>query len=192
VRDLPGNTALAAGQKVLIPSRALAELQRLLGSGNDETPVTLRLGEFEAAFDIGPTRLTTRLLQGDYPNYANLIPSGYPNRLIIGRDPILDAVRRVKLMVRDANTPVRIALRADGVELTVITPDLGQATEEVDAKYEGTEMTIAFNPNYLMEGVEAIEGDEVLLEALDATKPATLKATEASEYLYLLMPVRVA
>jgi DNA polymerase-3 subunit beta len=192
VRDLPGSTALAAGQKVLVPSRALAELQRLLGSGGDNAAITLRLGDFEAAFDIGPTRLTTRLLQGDYPNYANLIPAGYPNRLIIGREPLLDAVRRVKLMVRDANTPVRIALRAEGIELTVITPDLGQATEEVDAKYEGTEMTIAFNPNYLIDGVEAIEGDEVVLEALDGTKPATLRATEASEYLYLLMPVRVA
>ena len=68
----------------------------------------------------------------------------------------------------------------------------GQATEEVDAKYEGTEMTIAFNPTYLIDGVEAIEGDEVVLEALDGTKPATLRSTEASEYLYLLMPVRVA
>jgi DNA polymerase-3 subunit beta len=192
VRELPGSTVLAAGQKVLVPSRALAELQRLLGTGGDGAVITLRLGDYEASFDIGPTRLTTRLLQGDYPNYANLIPSGYSNRLTIGREPLLDAVRRVKLMVRDANTPVRVALRAEGIELTVITPDLGQATEEVDAKYEGSEMTIAFNPNYLIDGVEAIEGDEVVLEALDGTKPATLRATEASEYLYLLMPVRVA
>ena len=190
VRDLPGSTALAAGQKVLIPSRALAELQRLLGSGSGE--VVLRLGEYEAAFDLGPTRLTTRLLQGDYPNYAGLIPSRYPNRLTVGRDPLLDAVRRVKLMVRDATTPVRIALRNEGIELTVITPDLGQAIEDVDAKYEGAEMTIAFNPTYLIEGVEAIEGDEVLLEAQDGTKPATLRAIDGGDYLYLLMPVRVS
>jgi DNA polymerase-3 subunit beta len=192
VRELPGLTVLQVGQKVLVPSRALAELQRLLSGVGEGTVVTLRLGEYEAAFDIGPTRLTTRLLQGDYPNYSGLIPTRYANRLIIGREPLLDAVRRVKLMVRDANTPVRMALRAEGIELTVVTPDLGQATEEVDAKYEGSEMTIAFNPTYLIDGVEAIEGDEVALEAQDGTKPATLRATEGGEYLYLLMPVRVS
>jgi DNA polymerase III subunit beta len=190
VRDLPGSTVLAAGQKVLLPSRALAELQRLLSGGPEE--VSLRLGEFEAHFDIGPSRLTTRLLEGEYPPYAGLIPKGYPNRLIVGREALLDAVRRVRLMTRDATTPVRLSLRPDGVELTVITPDLGQATEDVDAKYEGTEFTIAFNPVYLAEGVEAIEGDEVALETQDAGKPATLRATESPDYLYLLMPVKVS
>jgi len=190
VRDLPGSSVLAAGQKVLLPSRSLAELQRLL-SGASEA-VSLRLGEFEAHFDIGPTRLTTRLLEGEYPNYAGLIPQGYPNRLVVGKEALLDAVRRVRLMTRDATTPVRLALRPDGVELTVITPDLGQATEDVDAKYEGTEFTIAFNPAYLAEGVEAVDGDEVALETQDAGKPATIRATEGPDYLYLLMPVKVS
>jgi DNA polymerase III subunit beta len=190
VRDLPGSAVLAAGQKVLLPSRALAEVQRLLSSGAEE--VSLRLGEFEAHFDVGPTRLTTRLLEGDYPPYAGLIPKGYPNRLIVGRDALLDAVRRVRLMTRDATTPVRLSLRPEGVELTVVTPDLGQATEDVDAKYEGAEFTIAFNPTYLSEGVEAVEGDEVVLEAQDAGKPATIRSTEGPDYLYLLMPVKVS
>ena len=190
VRDLPGSTILGAGQKVLLPSRALAEVQRLLSSGSEE--VSLRLGEFEAQFEVGPTRLTTRLLEGEYPNYTNLIPKGYPNRLVVGREPLLDAVRRVRLMTRDATTPVRLSLRADGVELTVITPDLGQATEDVDAKYEGTEMTIAFNPAYLADGVEAIEGDEIALESQDAAKPATIRAVEGPDYLYLIMPVKVS
>jgi DNA polymerase-3 subunit beta len=190
VRDLAGSAVLAAGQKVLLPSRALAELQRLLSGGAEA--VSLRLGEFEAHFDVGPTRLTTRLLEGDYPNYGNLIPKGYPNRLVVGKEAILDAVRRVRLMTRDATTPVRLSLRADGVELTVITPDLGQATEDVEAKYEGVEFTIAFNPAYLADGVEAADGDEVVLESQDAGKPATLRSTEGSDYLYLLMPVKVS
>jgi DNA polymerase-3 subunit beta len=112
--------------------------------------------------------------------------------LLVGRDALLDAVRRVKLLVRDPTTPVRIALRSDGIELTVITQDWGQATEEVDAKYEGSEMTVAFNPTYLIDGVEAVTSDEIRLETLDALKPATIKPTEGSDYLYLLMPVRVS
>jgi DNA polymerase-3 subunit beta len=190
VRELPGSTMLQAGQRVLIPSRALSELQRLLPPAG-EGQIGLRLGEFEATFDLGPTRLTTRLLQGDFPNHASLIQSHYPCRLVVGREPLADALKRVRLMVRDANTSVRISLRADGAELTVITPDLGQASEDVDAKYEGAEMTIAFNPTYLLEGLEAIDGDEVVLEAQDSTKAATLRGLEAPEYLYLVMPVRI-
>jgi DNA polymerase III subunit beta len=205
VRDLPGAGVLREGQKVLVPSRALAELQRLLGSaaGNNPTTtedngaksgpaVTLRLGEHDATFELGTVRLTTRLIEGEFPNYRQLIPSNYPNRLRVAKDPLLDAVRRVKLLVRDPTTPVRIALRADGIELTVITQDWGQATEDVDAKYEGAEMTVAFNPNYLIDGIEAITSEEVQLETLDALKPATLRPTEGSDYLYLLMPVRVS
>jgi DNA polymerase-3 subunit beta len=188
VRDLPGASVLREGQKVLIPSRALNELQRLVAEAPE---VTLRLGEHDATFEVGAVRLTTRLIEGEFPNYRQLIPASYPNRLIVGREALLDALRRVRLLVRDQTTPVRIALRPDGIQLTVVSAEIGQATEDVDAKYEGTEITVAFNPGYLIEGVEAITGDEVLLETLDALKPATLRSTEGGEYLYLLMPVRV-
>jgi DNA polymerase-3 subunit beta len=190
VRDLPGAGVLREGQRVLVPSRALAELQRLLGTSS--ASVTLRLGEHEAVFELGPVRLTTRLIEGEFPNYKQLIPASYPNRLVVGREPLLDAVKRVKLLVRDAMTPVRISLRPDGIQLTVITQDWGQATEDVDAKYEGAEMTVAFNPQYLIDGIEAITGDEIQLETVDALKPATIRPIEGSSYLYLLMPVRVS
>lgn len=190
VRDLPGAHVLREGQKVLVPSRALAELQRLLAAASE---VTLRLGQHDVSFEVGDVRLTTRLIEGEFPNYRQLIPASYPNRLIIGKDALLDAIKRVKLLARDQTTAVRLAMRADGVELTVTNPEEGKATEDVDAKYEGAEMTVAFNPAYLSDGVEAINGGEVLLETLDALKPATIRATEASgEYLYLLMPVRVS
>lgn len=190
VRDLRGVGILAEDQRVLVPSRALNELMRLLGSTGGD--VALRLGSHDATFDVGGVTLTTRLIEGEFPNYKALIPSAYPNRLIVGREALLDAVRRVKLLARDATTPVRIALRATGIELTVITTDWGTATEDVDAKYEGAEMTVAFNPNYLIEGVEAVAGDDIALETLDALKPATLRPTDGDEYLYLLMPVRVS
>lgn len=189
VRDLPGASVLREGQKVLVPSRALSELQRLLGG---EDHVTLRLGEHDATFEVGSVRLTTRLIEGEFPNYRQLIPASYPNRLTVGREALLDAVRRVKLLVRDATTPVRIALRPDGIELTVITQELGTATEDVDAKFEGSEMTVAFNPAYLIDGVEAITSDEVVLETIDALRPAVIRAIDGPDYLYLLMPVRVS
>ncbi|MEA2686138.1 MAG: polymerase subunit beta [Actinomycetota bacterium] len=193
LRDLPGTSLLAEGKQVLVPARALGELARVVGGA---TTVTLRLGADQATFEVGNTRLTTRLIEGEFPNYRQLIPSAYPNRLTVAKEPMIDAVRRVKLLAREA-TPVRLALRADGVQLTAITQDVGQAREDVDAKYEGTEMTVAFNPDFLLEGIEATPGDEVVLETLDALKPATLKPTAlnpdgGTDFLYLLMPVRVS
>jgi DNA polymerase-3 subunit beta len=188
LRDLPGTTLLSEGQHVLVPARALGELGRVLSGAQQ---VTLRLGADQASFEVRGVRVTTRLIEGDFPNYRQLVPSGYPNRLTVGKEPLLDAVRRVKLLAREA-TPIRLALRPDGVELTAVTHDVGQAREDIDAKYEGSEMVVAFNPEFLIDGVEATPGDEVLLETLDALKPATLRATEGTDFLYLLMPVRVS
>jgi len=133
VRDLRGVGVLAEGQRVLVPSRALNELMRLLGSASGE--VSLRLGAHDATFGVGDVLLTTRLIEGEFPNYRALIPASYPSRLIVGREALLDAVRRVKLLARDATTPVRIALRPTGIELSVITIYWGTATEVFDAKY---------------------------------------------------------
>ena len=198
MRDLPGTTLMAEGQHVLVPARALGEVGRVL-SGAEQ--VTLRLGHDQASFELRPeraqdrgstsVRFTTRLIEGEFPNYRQLVPSGYPNRLVVGKEPLLEAVRRVKLLAREA-TPMRLALRPDGLELTAVTHDVGQAREDLDAKYEGSEMVVAFNPEFLVDGVEATPGDEVVLETLDALKPATLKPTEGTDFLYLLMPVRVS
>ncbi|HWJ62771.1 MAG TPA: DNA polymerase III subunit beta [Acidimicrobiales bacterium] len=189
VRDLPGTSVLGEGQSVLVPSRALRELERLLGSAEE---VTLRLGEREAAFEVGDVRLTTRLIEGEFPNYRGLIPASHPNRLTVGREALVEAVKRVKLMARELNTPVRLAMSTDGLELVAITQDVGQAHEQLDASYEGTELTVAFNPEYLLSGVEVTPGDEIHLDTVDAQKPAVIRAGEAQEFLYLLMPVRVS
>ncbi|MCC6226940.1 MAG: DNA polymerase III subunit beta [Microthrixaceae bacterium] len=188
VRDLPGTSVLGEGQHVLIPSRALNELNRVL-AGSEE--VTLALGEHDARFSVGSVTLTTRLLEGEFPNYRGLIPSTQPNRLLVSRAALLDAVRRVRLLAREA-TPVRLTLSSDSLELLALTQDIGQASESVDAKYEGSELTVAFNPEYLLDGLEVTPGDEVSLETVDALKPALLRSTESADFLYLLMPVRVS
>jgi DNA polymerase-3 subunit beta len=178
---------LAEGQKVLLPSRALAELTRLL-AGADE--LTLRLGERDASFEVGRARLTTRVIEGEFPNYRSLIPASHPNRLRVGRSDFLDAVRRVRLLARES-TPVRLVMRPDGLDLTAITQDVGQAHETLDAHYEGAELTVAFNPEYLLDGLEVTQADEVTLDTLDARNPAVLRGS-SDDFLYLLMPVRVS
>jgi DNA polymerase III subunit beta len=189
VRDLPGQTVLAEGQSVLVPSRALNDLTKVLGGVGE---LTVRLGERDAGFEAGDVRLTTMLIEGDFPNYRGLIPSSAPpNRLIVSREGLLEGLRRVKLLAREA-TPVRLAMSPEGLDLVAVTQDVGQAHESLDAKYEGTELTVAFNPDYLLQGVEVLEGDEVLIETVDSLKPALVRSPEHDDFLYLLMPVRVS
>ena len=187
VRDLPENTVLASGQKVLIPGRALSELQRVMG---DAEELVVRLGDREATFEAGGTRLSTRLIEGEFPNYRNLLPSSYPNLLTVGKAAMLEAIRRVKILAQDS-TPVRLTLGGETVQLTAITQDVGNAVEEIDASYDGTEMTVAFNPDYLSAGIDAIDSDDVTLATMDPMKPAVLRGVGRDDYLYLLMPVRV-
>ena len=104
---------------------------------------------------------------------------------------MLEAVRRVRLMARES-TPIRLAQKGDGLELLAITQDVGQAHESIDASYEGSELTVAFNPEYLIDGLEVTVEDEVVLETLDARNPAVLRGVGSTDFLYLLMPVRVS
>jgi DNA polymerase III subunit beta len=201
-RDLNGTGPLPEGtDQILIPARALTELQRLLPSGAKDgakdkddgaADVGFSVSDLDATFTASGVRLMTRLLDGKFPDYRQLIPPGYPNQLRVGKESLLDALRRVRLLVRDNTTPVRLSMRAGGVELTVVSQEVGHASEDVDADYEGEELTVAFNPSYLIDGVEAVLGDEVVLETLDATKPATVRAPDHGDYRYLLMPVRVS
>lgn len=188
VRDLPPTSILEAGQKVIVPGRALRELERLL----DDDELHIRLGEREVVFEVGPVRLTSRLIEGDPYDYRKLLPPSYPNRLTVGRDALLEALRRVKIVAQTQEaTPVRLELGGESMRITAITQDVGNASEELDATFDGTEMTVAFNPDYLAQGVDAVHGDEVVLSILDPMKPAILRGAGHEDYLYLLMPVRV-
>ncbi len=187
VRDLADHQVLGADQKVLVPGRALNELQRLVGGGEE---LTMRLGDRDATFEVGGTLLSTRLIEGEFPNYRQLIPTSHPNTLTVEREPLLEAVRRVKILAKDA-TPVRLQMGGDTLRLTAITQDVGNASEELDATYEGTELTVAFNPEYFAAGVEACASDAITLSTLDSLKPAVVRGVGDDAYLYLLMPVRV-
>lgn len=188
VRDLPGTSVLSGDESVLVPSRALAELNRVFG---DNEEVTLRLGERDASFEVGGTQVVTRLIEGEFPNYRGLIPDTYPNELTVNRSELLEAVRRVRLMAQEA-TPIRLNMQPNGLELVAVTQDVGQAQEAMDASYDGDELTVAFNPDYLIDGIEVTPGEEITLQTVDPLKPAVMRGADSEDFLYLLMPVRVS
>jgi DNA polymerase-3 subunit beta len=189
VRDLKGVNMLSEGQRVLVAAKGLSEVQRLAGDG--EIEVVLR--ERDVVFRTSRAEVTARLIEGEFPNYEQLIPSGYPNRLIVARTALLEALDRVQIVGQNRdNAAVRLTMSSNGLELSMSAQDVGSAHESVDAKFEGTELTVAFNPVFLHDGVDAVDTDDVVLETIDPLKPATLHAADNGEFLYLLMPVRTS
>ncbi len=187
MRDLQGSFTLGDQQKVLVPSRALYELQRLI---SDTDEVTLKLAKQYAQFEVASVRLTTRLIPGDFPNYSGLIPDDLSNRLTVDREQMLEVVKRVRILAQES-LPVRLEMTSEGLKVLATTQDVGRASESMSANYEGEDLTVAFNPSYLIDGLEAVTGDEVILSTVNASKPALLQSVNGDGLLYLLMPVRV-
>jgi DNA polymerase-3 subunit beta len=186
VRDL---VATSAGEaKAIVPERALSEAGRAAQT-MEKGDVEVFVDESQVSFQVGPLMLTSRLIEGEFPNYRQLLPEQYESRLTVSRQQLIDAVRRVGLLARDTS-PVRLEFNALGVKLSSSSPDLGQAVEAVEARYEGEDITAAFNPTYLADGLAAASGESVRLEVRDGLKPGIVRG-ESDEFTYLVMPVRL-
>ena len=182
LRDLPG---IAPGATALVPYRALREIGRTIA----DAKIGVQLDGRQAAFSSGRGRLTARLIEATFPNYHQLLPDAYPNRLSVRKAALLEAVGRAALVAED-HIPVRLSLSEGGVELSVTRQEVGEETEHIEADYSGEEMTIAFNTRYLTDGVSAVAGEEVVLETIDPLKPGMLSGG-SDGFQYLLMPVRL-
>jgi len=158
-------------------------------ANEEKGEVELCVDASRVSFRVGRLSLTSRLIEGEFPNYRQLLPEAYESRLTVSKQQLLDAVRRVGLLARDAS-PVRMEFNALGVRLSSSSPDLGQAVEAVEARYEGDDITAAFNPNYLADGLAAVGGESVRLEVRDGLKPGIVRG-ETEEFTYLVMPVRL-
>ena len=188
IRDLP---ATGDGEaKALVPERALSEAGRAAGA-LEKGEVEIRLEESQATFQIGGLTLTTRLIEGEFPAYRQLLPEEYDNKLEVPRTTLLEAVKRVGLLARD-NSPIRLEFNAlGGVRLSSSSPDLGGSVEAVEASYTGEELTVAFNPQYLSDGLSVTTGERATLEVRDGLKPAVVRGEGSSGFTYLVMPVRL-
>ncbi len=172
----------------LVPARGLRELPKTIGASK----VTAQLGDREAVFSSEKGMLRLRLIDGTFPKYQSLFPETYPNQVVVEKEPLLEALGRVTLVAED-HIPVRLKLHDGGVEIAVSRQDVGGETEHLAGEFSGAEdeVSIAFNPRYLQDGVNAIPGDSVRIRVIDAYKPSVLDDGANGDYLYLLMPVRV-
>lgn len=200
VRDLawtPEQSGLSA--IALVPARTLSETARSL-SGADKVTVALAAGgagEGLVGFEGGGRRTTSRLLDGEFPKYKSLLPSESASVATVETASLIESVRRVAL-VAERNTPIRLSFAGGEVTLEAGTGDEAQASESLDAMLTGDDISIAFNPSYLLDGLNALDGSHAELRFTASTRPAVLagknsaEATAGDEYRYLLMPVRLS
>jgi DNA polymerase III subunit beta len=187
VRELPVKEGPSTAEAV-IPGRALAEFARHVGG--EEKEARIWLGETQGGFETGRTRMITRLIEGRFPDYKQLIPSAYPNKLVADREQLRQAVERMGLVAK-ANTPVKVHL-GDDVRLTATQTGVADASEIVGGvTYEGEPMVVGFNPRFLTDGLEDLESERAVIELIDPGRPALLKGEGHEEHMYLLMPVRL-
>ena len=151
--------------------------------------VEVSIDESQVTFKIGGFVLTSRLIEGEFPKYRSLLPEASDNQLTVSRQHLIDAVKRVGLLARD-NAPIRMEFNGIGVRLSSSSPDLGQAVEAVEAKYQGEDLVTAFNPHYLNDGLAAVPGESVRIEVRDGLKPGIVRG-ESDDFTYLVMPVRL-
>ena len=175
-----------AEQELVVPSKTIHELIRNL---DGEGELRLAAAGNQAVFDLGGMQIITKLIDGTFPNYRQVVPAACEERVALDRESLLAAVRRVALVTNEQSNSVKLSFLENALEIVTVTPDVGEAREQLPIKYSGKEVTIAFNPEFMMAPLKVLESDEVFLELTDELSPGVLKSDIS--FLYVIMPMRL-
>jgi DNA polymerase-3 subunit beta len=176
----------------IIPAKAVNELNRLLQEKGD---VEIKFGENQAAFKLKDDKdfsvlVVTKLIEGNYPNYRQVIPAETKERVPLVRDEFLHALRRAEIMTSEKANSVKLSFSKNNLAITANSPEVGEARESLAVNYKGKEIAIAFNPKFLIEPLNALAEDEVFFELTDELSPGVLKIN--GPFLYVVMPMRLS
>lgn len=175
--------------EVIVPGKTMNELVRALSGVEGE--VTISAQDTQLIFTIGSLRFVTRLIGGQFPNYQQVIPKDFKQKIRVGTEQLRAAVRRVAITARDSATVVRLGTEGQTLKLQSNTPDVGRAHEEFEVASEGDDIQAAFNARFLMDVLGVLDADEVSFELTGHLSPGALRPIGGSEYVYVLAPVRV-
>jgi DNA polymerase-3 subunit beta len=172
---------------IIIPTKAVTELQRLL---TDDGDAKVSMGNGQIAFDLNKTLLVSKLIEGNYPNYRQVIPAEAKERVKLERETFLNSLRRVSLLASDKSNSIKLNFSKNNIDITANTPEVGEAKESLPVQYKGRDFSMAFNPEFLMAPLRALTEDEVFLDLIDEMSPGVLKIQ--TPFLYVLMPMRIS
>jgi DNA polymerase-3 subunit beta len=178
---------------VTVPARSLRELERLLSARHSSEPLSLFSDRGQVVVHWADQLLTSRTLDGTYPNYRQLIPASFTRRIVVERRPLLAALERVAVLADQQNNVVKISVEAELGKLLIQADggDVGSGSEAVAAEISGDDLQIAFNVRYLLDGLKAMTGDQLAMSCNAPTTPVVLTPIDESRFTYLVMPVQV-
>jgi len=189
VKETKLETPLEGGFEANVPARALQELSRIAQTMEAETlRVTVRTNQ--VVFDVGGAVLSSRLIEGQFPNYRQLLPDHYEHELRLSGGELTDVVRRMSLLAQK-NAPLRLAFNEGEVTVSAQTPDVGEASEALPVPFQGEPFEIGFNPEFLRDGLESVESGDLVLKLISPLRPGLIESADGTGFLYLIMPIRL-
>jgi len=171
---------------IVIPSKTIYELNRIL---NDEGDVKIVFSENQVKFDLKNITVISRLIEGDFPNYEQVVPKEPQEKIIINRGLFLDGIKRAALLTTQDSQSVRFEILKNKIVVSKSSPNIGEVREELDTVYKGHEITVGFNPGYVMDALKVIPQDEIALEVFGPDKPAVIRIEDW--FLYLVLPMQL-
>lgn len=172
--------------EMILPSKAVAELVHTLA---DEGELKIHKQENQIMFDYGDMILASKLIDGTYPNYKQVIPTQCEERVAIEREGLLTALKRVSMLTSEASSATKLNFSKNKLTITANTPEVGEARETLPIKYSGKDITVAFNPDYMIDPLKNLTNDEIFMEMTDELSPGVIKCD--IPFLYVLMPMRI-
>lgn len=188
VKETPVESSVAGSFEAILPARTLLELSRIAAASRDET-ISVLATENQMLFDVAGVSLISRLIDGQFPNYRQLIPESFDYEVAVDHDELLEAVRRVGLLAQK-NAPLRLRFSSNTLTVSAESQDVGKAVEAMPVQYSGEDVEIGFNPEFLEAGVAAVKESPVFLRFISPLRPGLLKGA-ADDFLYLVMPIRL-
>jgi len=189
VKETTLETPLTSGFEVNVPARALQELARLVSHDQDE-PLSVSVRQNQVLFTLGRVVLSSRLIDGQFPNYRQLLPETFEHELRLAGPELTEVVRRISLLAQK-NAPLRLAFAEGELTVSAQTPDVGEARESMPVAFTGEPLEIGFNPEFLRAGLEAIDEGDVLLKLISPLRPGLIESGDESRCRYLIMPIRL-
>jgi DNA polymerase-3 subunit beta len=187
--EIPAPAGSAGMPGVILPRKAVAEVQKLIEDLDAE--VAIGLSTTKVRFAFGEVVLTSKLIDGTFPDYARVIPTGNDKRLVVDRDVFAAAVDRVSTISSERGRAVKLSLVDSRLTLSVSNPDSGSAVEEIEVDYEAAPIDIGFNARYLLDITQQLDSDTALLRLADPGSPTLVQDRDGAAALYVLMPMRV-
>ncbi|HEY2767059.1 MAG TPA: DNA polymerase III subunit beta [Solirubrobacteraceae bacterium] len=180
---------LSGSLEVNVPARALQELARIAGQAQ-APELAASVGQNQVVFELDGVVLSSRLIDGQFPNYRQLIPETVEHELRLSTAEITDVVRRISLLAQK-NTPLKLAFGEGELTVSAQAPDVGEASEAVPVPFRGEPFEIGFNPDFLRDGLESLDTDEFVMKLISPLRPGLIESPQAGDFVYLVMPIRL-